>query len=1061
MKPIALIIFFLITIIINGCGTIYNGKKNPKVALFLGPKGAVSVQPIKLFVSHEDYTVFLNGEKYENILKNENIQALAEVHGTLENYYEKVNNRKPYLENIDNYHRDLVLVNAKKKRIELTIEKEGYHSKNFIIKKEFNPFFLLNFLNFYGFIIDLGTGTHKRIENGCFKIDLIKDEDHEFWHKKEVAEVKEVEETIASDTLPKNEKENLTVLNDDNDEDLEFLKNYSVSVKETNPLITQKTMLSRQALYHSISVSDSQNLIAYARPDQIMEIRSLNTGKSLFIANDKKIDKVMFSNNGKYLACLTQWNNSIVKNEKHIVRVLDMNTKQWIWESSKILSKNENFSEINEFSFSPSGESISLLNDYNLIVLDVDSGYVKKEFDIDKFNKFNFPATYFFMEELVDVKMLNDAEIQIIATSSYTRFKPLQMIANYFLPLFDDSPDKKEVLAKINVSLVPENNLNKKGFKKVAKQIEGFEIPTYIPHNTFSKGDYIFSYFAHTKQLGIKNMKKDLDPTFIDFPMALRDIEIDSNQIIYYCLENNSTVYRYDLKNKKQLSTIEGHVAPVSDIELNLTKNMLITSDVNGIKMFWNINAEPLFTLYSEENDDFFIINPENYYYCSKNTLQNVRLLNSFGKLYQFESFDLKYNRPDKVLLSMSCSDSSLVDNFKKAAEMRNTMISNFSYNQQFSYSSPEVEIDKTKLRLKTRYRKLNLEIAATDSLADIEYIVVLINGVHQEFVKIEPGLNEIVKRVSVNLSAGENYISTYAINSYGNTSLHDSYTINCTSKNRGKIYFVGLGVSNYEDENYNLTYADKDIKDLSKAFKKSLNKYSLVTNILMNEKVTKNNLKSLKDKLKKVNEDDVIIVSMSGHGLLSDDYSFYFAGYDTDFNSPEKNGISILEIEKLLNATKSRNKLILIDACHSGDIGIEEKNTIDTTQSLLAENIKEVQYRGARRVQQNNSADSFSPFKLMKQNFSDLTYLDGTHIIAAAGGFEYALESDEWSNGVFTYALIDGLFNKKADLDKDDKITVNELRAYVYENVTKLTGGKQVPTARSENVRNNFVILN
>ena len=80
--------------------------------------------------------------------------------------------------------------------------------------------------------------------------------------------------------------------------------------------------------------------------------------------------------------------------------------------------------------------------------------------------------------------------------------------------------------------------------------------------------------------------------------------------------------------------------------------------------------------------------------------------------------------------------------------------------------------------------------------------------------------------------------------------------------------------------------------------------------------------------------------------------------------------------------------------------------------------------------------------------------------MISAAAGNSYALESDEWKNGVFTYCLLDGLKNRKADLNDDGSITVNELKEFVSKEVERLTEGAQKPTSRSENLEFDFKIL-
>ena len=77
--------------------------------------------------------------------------------------------------------------------------------------------------------------------------------------------------------------------------------------------------------------------------------------------------------------------------------------------------------------------------------------------------------------------------------------------------------------------------------------------------------------------------------------------------------------------------------------------------------------------------------------------------------------------------------------------------------------------------------------------------------------------------------------------------------------------------------------------------------------------------------------------------------------------------------------------------------------------------------------------------------------------VIASASGKEFAYESNEWRNGVFTYALLEGLKSKSADRNSDGQITVSELKDYVTQRVQFLTSGKQTPTSRRENLDFDF----
>ncbi len=94
-----------------------------------------------------------------------------------------------------------------------------------------------------------------------------------------------------------------------------------------------------------------------------------------------------------------------------------------------------------------------------------------------------------------------------------------------------------------------------------------------------------------------------------------------------------------------------------------------------------------------------------------------------------------------------------------------------------------------------------------------------------------------------------------------------------------------------------------------------------------------------------------------------------------------------------------------------------------------------------------------------MKELFSDLRRGTGAVIIASSGGAEYSYESNKFKNGIFTYVLLNSLKSKEADTDKDNEVSVVELRNYVIAEVSRLTKGRQNPTVRRENIEFDFKI--
>jgi len=70
----------------------------------------------------------------------------------------------------------------------------------------------------------------------------------------------------------------------------------------------------------------------------------------------------------------------------------------------------------------------------------------------------------------------------------------------------------------------------------------------------------------------------------------------------------------------------------------------------------------------------------------------------------------------------------------------------------------------------------------------------------------------------------------------------------------------------------------------------------------------------------------------------------------------------------------------------------------------------------------------------------------NGVIVFASSTGTQFSLESNDWSNGAFTKALLEGIADG-ADSYKTGNITVLLLAPFISYRVKMLTGGKQTPT--------------
>ena len=310
---------------------------------------------------------------------------------------------------------------------------------------------------------------------------------------------------------------------------------------------------------------------------------------------------------------------------------------------------------------------------------------------------------------------------------------------------------------------------------------------------------------------------------------------------------------------------------------------------------------------------------------------------------------------------------------------------------------------------------------------------------------------------MQVPLVEGKNKITFSCINEKGAESLvtnvevlkHNDKTL------KPDLYIVAIGVSEYADKNYNLKYAAKDAEDIIKSFSTSKELFNnIFTKAVLNADATKNNIRSIKDFISKAKIDDEVIVFIAGHGMLDDNYDYYYGTHDIDFINPAEKGMVYEEIEELFNTTNANKKLLFMDTCHSGEL---DKDEIQATESVAVAS-NEIKFRAVGPgVQQANAFGVENTLSLMDNLFGNIKRGSGATIISSAGGAEYAMESDAWKNGLFTYCLLNGLSNKKADADGDGNVLLSELQNYVSKEVETLSAGKQKPTARAENLENDY----
>ncbi len=534
---------------------------------------------------------------------------------------------------------------------------------------------------------------------------------------------------------------------------------------------------------------------------------------------------------------------------------------------------------------------------------------------------------------------------------------------------------------------------------------------------------------------------------------------------------SDARVLKMNIKTGKVTTTVKDHNDYVFEMIHLHDKHLLITASYDGtIKLRHDETLKPIATLMVLKNHGYIITDSAGFYKRSKAGAAGIILKNK-EQVLQPEQYDLYLNQPQQVLQKIGMSSKELIELF---TELHGKKMKGLVKSATFDLSKKiEVSIeneDELPTLTSEKTIRLNVNVSAINTTGRMLFVTV--NGVPVNGSKgfsIEVKNGQIEKQdVDVTLSRGINNI---AVKVYGEEGVASAeHTVRISHKpavtKRPDMYVIVISVSSYLDSSMNLKLAVKDGKDFlniwKKDGKKTLGFPSQFANVydyvLFDEAVTRENILSLKDSLVRAKEEDMVMVYLSGHGMLDNNYTFWYGTHPVDFSNPSVGGISYAELEGLLDNIKPLRKVMFMDACHSGEVDKTLVKDISTGNVVAgARSTIKVNQTGGRKVKE--SKDLGSTFEQMQEMFNSFSKNSGAIVISAAAGTGYAYEDEKWNNGVFTYALVNGLKNKAADLNKDGDITIDELSSYVAKQVETLTNGMQKPNERQENTKNIFRI--
>ncbi len=271
-------------------------------------------------------------------------------------------------------------------------------------------------------------------------------------------------------------------------------------------------------------------------------------------------------------------------------------------------------------------------------------------------------------------------------------------------------------------------------------------------------------------------------------------------------------------------------------------------------------------------------------------------------------------------------------------------------------------------------------------------------------------------------------------------------------SPRKGRVYLITVGVSQYENSDWNLEFAANDahlVEETVVPKLRATGDYDEVVNVtltaeekadngqkLLVKNATKENFRKIMQllageklpeseiseipnaaKIEKATPDDVVMIFYSSHGYR-DTERFYLFPYDTgpgqgrDPEAVVPHSISSDDLYQWLRNIDAGDSVLVIDACHAAAVTGKE----------------------------------FKPGPMGSRGMGQLAYDKGMRILAATQPDTTAAEVDNLDqkrkiqHGLLTYALVaDGLIGGQADSNGDKLILLSEWLQYGVTGVPKL----------------------
>ncbi len=773
----------------------------------------------------------------------------------------------------------------------------------------------------------------------------------------------------------------------------------------------------------AIKFSHDGKYLVCGKTDKIIGLWDVATDKEILLPGDKlEIPRVFFSPDGK---SVLNTNDDLGKK--------NISVKRWSWNEAEKVTIVEGVKEImqkvnkvDDGYFTIPGYS----NDYKNVICYSSANNASTVDIVDL--KTSQRIKTFEVEAGIDMTAISPdgkylvigtyKSIQLYNVETGTKIKSFQGYINW-IESINFSPDGRFIVSGGNDSIgnvvkvwaVPSGRevMRMEGHVNAIKSVCFSSDGKYIVSSSCDGNIKIWSATSGQELRNLTGEKPSMISSVTFSP--------DGKYLVSGHFNEEYAVKLWDFSTGVLINTFLGHVGGVKSVNFSPDGKCIVSASEDGSVKIWDIaTGVCMVTRYDVPNsDDWVAVTPDGRFDGTDGGMKLLYYVKDM-EVIPLESFYEKFYTPNLVAQVMSGNREA---NFNPYAMGNDIKL------------PPKVKIVSPTTNDRFQTEEVEVVVEASDQGGGVDEIRLYQNGKlvseEQRGMKLVSQVGEkVTKRYKISLLSGNNEFKATAFNRDRTEAIPYSVNIELskviTSSN---LYLVSIGINRYKNEKYTLTYSCSDAQGFAQAIatkSKGIFK-DIKTLILKDEQCTKEGILSNLDELSKVvKPEDVFIFYYAGHGVMSEGSEdapseFYFVPYDVTqlYGNDELlklKGISASELRKALVSIKAQKQLIVMDACQSGG----------ATEMLAM--------RGAAE----------------EKALMQLARSAGIAVLASTGTEQFASEVKQLGHGVFTYSLIDGLSGKADGGEKDGKITIKELAAFLEDNVPELTkkyrGSAQYP---------------